>query len=79
MRIACRHFLDRLHLRGNGDCDAMSSHGHWQSWEFQDALGQLRGVVGIHVALIAEHFGLNVREGLRAILPAEATKEDFDA
>lgn len=79
MRIACRHFLDRLHLEGRADYDAMSSFGHWQSWEFQDALGQLRGVVGVHIALFAARFELAVREGLQAILPAEPTRDDLDA
>jgi hypothetical protein len=43
--------------------------GHWARWVFNDALGQLRGVFGVHVAQIAASNGLDVEEGLDRVLP----------
>lgn len=45
--------------------------GHYASWVFHSALGELRGVFGIHVAAIAAMHGLSVEDGLASILPAQ--------
>ena len=70
MRASCRKFLDTV----GADDDIVrygDHHGHWASWTFNGALGELRGVFGIHLAKIATMFGLDVEEDLAKILPAE--------
>lgn len=71
MRAACRKFFDDL----DGDHDYDRDFRYWprnfDSWVFLSALGELRGVFGIHVAQIAAKFGLNVEDQLARILPAE--------
>lgn len=52
MGTASRRFLDRINGHGD-DYDAMRTPGHWMSWEFLDALGQMRGIFGVHIAMIA--------------------------
>ncbi len=44
-------------------------HNHWASWVFNDALGQMRGVFGIYIAMIAAKYGLDVEGELASILP----------
>lgn len=69
MRAACRKFLSKV---GNGRSEILifGGHaGHWASWEFNGALGELRGVFGIHIARLAAHHGLDVEDDLAAILP----------
>lgn len=69
MRASCRKFLDTVGV----DDDIVKyghHHGHWAGWIFNGALGELRGVFGIHVARIATMFGLDVEEDLAKILPA---------
>lgn len=78
MRAACRKFLDDVQ-------EEKSRHGfiddpvrfRWSlgSWVFLSALGELRGVFGIHVALIAVRNGLDVEADLASILPAEFDEE----
>jgi hypothetical protein len=70
MRAACHKFLatveadDRLAVRFGFE------KGNYQSWVFLGALGELRGVFGVHVAAVAAMHGLDVEEGLASILPA---------
>ncbi|MBB4100472.1 DUF6650 family protein [Sphingomonas kyeonggiensis] len=73
---ACRRFLDRVGSDGD-DHKAMRSHGHYLSWEFLDALGQLRAIFGIHIALVAAEFDLEVRGELTNILPPEPKAGDW--
>ncbi|MCK6577380.1 MAG: hypothetical protein L6Q98_04670 [Anaerolineae bacterium] len=49
---------------------------HWASWLFNDALGQMRGVFGIHIAIIATRFGLDVEGELASILPGDEGNGD---
>lgn len=71
MRAACRKFLDTAGIDGRSDIVRFGAHrGHWASWEFNGALGELRGVFGVHVARIAAQHGLDVEDALAAILPA---------
>jgi hypothetical protein len=74
---ASRRFVDRMRRDGGHDYDAAASWGHWRSWEFQDALGQMRGIFGVHLAIIAARYDLTVRGGLQDILPAETRQDDF--
>jgi len=40
------------------------------------ALGELRGVFGVHVARLAAPYGLDVKGDLGTILPAPAEEDD---
>ena len=74
MRSACRKFLDTVNDR-NGDITHFGfQRAHWASWRFLPALGELRGVFGIHVAKIATAYGLDVEKEPASILP-EADEE----
>ena len=68
MRAACRKFLqvtgtDRRIIEFGGH------HGHYASWTFNGALGELRGVFGIHIAKVATAYGHDVEADLSRILP----------
>lgn len=81
LRTACRTFLDRLHI----DPTANEFEGVRQyrrggfggystgltDWVLNQAIGELRGVFGIHVALIVARYGIEVEEDLASILPAD--------
>lgn len=76
MRAACRKFLDTVGAGGRSEIVRFGAHrGHWASWEFNGALGELRGVIGVHVARIAAQHGLDVEDALAAILPAHEGAE----
>ena len=72
MRAACRKFLDLVqdNDRGRDIVRYGHHHGHWASWVFNGALGELRGVFGIHIAMLATEYGLDVEDELASILPA---------
>ncbi len=62
--------------RGRSAGDHVGTHpGHYASWVFQGALGEMRGVFGVHVAAIAAMYGLNVEPGLESILLANDTEK----
>jgi hypothetical protein len=46
---------------------------HYASWIFNGAIGELRGVFGIHIAAVAASHGLDVEGDLASILPAAVT------
>ncbi len=77
MRAACRKFLDNVY---EGD-DRRRIIGHRgfgsmpDNWIFNSALGELRGIIGIHVAALAAQHGLDVEGDLASILPAEDKPE----
>ncbi len=78
MAAASRRFLDRIGAEGPPDFEAMRSTGHYLSWEFQDALGQLRAIFGVHIAMIAARYDLEVHGHLRDVLPPEPADRDLD-
>jgi hypothetical protein len=68
MRASCRKFLDTV--GANDDVARFGHHnGHWASWTFNGAIGELRGVFGVHIAKIAVMHGISVEEKLATILP----------
>jgi len=75
MRTACRKFLERVGMDGREATLYANQHGHWASWTFYSALGELRGAFGIHLARVATQFKLDVEDNLASILPA---KDDDD-
>lgn len=69
MRAACRKFLAAIHA--DERIIQFGAHrGHYASWHFNGAVGELRGVFGIHLAQIAARFGLDIEDELATILPA---------
>jgi hypothetical protein len=77
MRAACRKFLERVGIDGREGIQNASGGGV-QSWTFGNALGELRGTFGVHVAKIAAQFRLDVEDKLASILPANADADTGD-
>jgi hypothetical protein len=75
MRAACRKFLDALPDRraARRHMDEWGTPG----WVFNQALGEPRGVFGVHVAQLAVRYGIDVPDPLVSILPLDAER-DFD-
>ena len=73
IRAACRKFTNSLggHTVGSRLILPPTSFGmeYMHDAGFNQALGELRGVVGIEVAKIAAAHGLDVEDGLASILP----------
>jgi hypothetical protein len=63
LRAACRKFLDTIQPRQRDIERYGFSQGHWASWMFLGALGEMRGVFGVHLAILAAKFGLSVEKG----------------
>ena len=69
MRAACRKFLNRVDGHEREIVPSANVPGHFASWVFMDALGQLRGTFGIHLAQLAAGYGLDVEDDLAQIIP----------
>jgi hypothetical protein len=72
MRAACRKFLSIVEGDNGRIMQHANSHGHYASWIFNSALGELRGVFGIYIAQIAASNGLDIEDDLAAIVPGRA-------
>jgi len=70
MRAACRKYLDAVGPEDGPVVRHGFSHGHYASWEFNQALGELRGVFGVYIAILAATHGLDVEKGLATIVPS---------
>jgi hypothetical protein len=79
LRSACRTFLDRLGPRAPEIIRFAAHVGHFASWTFGSALGQLRGEFGIHLAQIAAEYGLDVEDDLASIFPGPPDRGTDDA
>lgn len=71
LRAACRKFMDIVGARQDIILFGAEKN-HWASWEFNGALGELRGVFGIHIARLAAAYGFDVEDELASILPEVA-------
>jgi hypothetical protein len=85
MRAACRKFLRAVDQRSGGPigrefAEYNTDTGEYRPipWdpvpnmndvEFNQALGELRGVFGIHVGMLAAKYGFDVEDELASILP----------
>jgi hypothetical protein len=70
MRAACRKFLSTV-VDDDRDIVIFANRlGHYASWTFIGALGEMRGVFGMHIAKIAIQYGIDVEDDLASILPA---------
>ena len=79
MRAACRKFLENVDDEGGIVVRYGHHHGHWASWRFGGALGELRAVFGIQIAKMAAQNGLDVEDDLARILPAGDAEDDADS
>ena len=70
MRAASRKFLDTVNP-GQGKSHYVGYQSHFDDWVFNSALGELRGVFGVHIAQIAAQHGLDVEDDLASILPGQ--------
>jgi len=75
MRAACRKFLDLVDDK-IGARYGFGGRGLAHDWVFMSALGELRGVIGLHVAALAAQHGLDVEGDLAAILPEKPSTKD---
>jgi hypothetical protein len=69
MRAACRKFLDTVGPEDGPVVRHAFELGHYASWEFNQALGEMRGVFGIYIAILAATHGLDIEDGLAKIVP----------
>ncbi len=71
MAASCRAFLDQL--PGPHRAKRLGPMFGWdaQSWTFNQALGQLRGQIGIYVAQLARDYDLTIPQPLARILPPD--------
>jgi hypothetical protein len=69
MRAACRKFLSTVQSDDDRIIRFGSQQGHYASWVFISALGELRGVCGIHIGKLAAAYGLDVETELASIFP----------
>ena len=72
MRAACRKLLDTVQAGGDEIVTFANQPNHYASWIFMGALGELRGLFGIHLAKFASQYGLDGEDDFAAILPASA-------
>ena len=74
IRAACRKFMDSVGVADDRDrIHLPPTHfgmERMHDFQFNQSLGELRGVVGVEVLKIAAGFGLDVEDGLASILPA---------
>ncbi|HMS39876.1 MAG TPA: hypothetical protein PKE69_06595 [Pyrinomonadaceae bacterium] len=71
MRSAGRKFLDRVKESEHSGLDlSMPSFLPLGTTQFFGDLGMMRGIFGLHIALIAASYGLDVEDDLASILPA---------
>lgn len=70
MRAACRKFLATVEADDRRAVSFGAEQGHFASWIFNGAVGELRGVFGVHIARLAVSHGLDVERELASILPA---------
>jgi hypothetical protein len=71
MRASCRQFLATTDGLRDGPMGLQPGMWGTQGWMFNDALGEMRAVFGIHIAQLSSKFGIDIEDDLAVILPAE--------
>ncbi len=75
LRAACRKFLNTISEKQ--DIILYGAHrNHWASWEFNGAVGELRGVFGVHLARLAAQYGTEIEDELASILPGKLDEDE---
>jgi len=72
MLAACRKFLATVQGEDQRIIVFGAERGHYASWVFNGAVGELRGVFGVHIARLAASHGLDVEDDLASILPGRS-------
>jgi len=81
-RAACRRFLDRAQQEPDAPPRRRFPR-HWhdpydvESQAFFTALGEMRATFGVHLAILATQYGLDIEDGLASILPASDDDKMF--
>lgn len=72
LRASCRRFLDRTQAPGDDRRHFHRWHDPYDigSQTFFTALGELCGIFGVHLAVLAAQHGLDIEDELARILPA---------
>lgn len=76
MRAACRRFIESAGPYGRNFHHR--DYGYGQADLFSLALGDLRTSMGVHIAVLAYAFDLEVDEELSSILPPQPQDDDGD-
>lgn len=71
MRAACRKFLTTVQADEGRIIRFGAERVHYASWTFNGALGEMRGVFGVHIARLAAAYGVDVENELAVIIPGE--------
>jgi hypothetical protein len=50
--------------------------GHWASWTFYSALGEMRGIFGVHLARLIAQVKIDVEDKLASILPQKMSSNE---
>ena len=94
MRAACRKYLEEADGIGEDEHDPDEGGARRRMWGrrtafhsldplegmvFMSALGELRGVFGVHIARISSAYGIDVEDTLATILPANPDSEESEA
>ncbi len=73
MRAACRRFIESVGEQRGPELYIPTPsdilNGGVMSWTFNQSLGELRGVFGVHLAELAVRYGIDVPDELAVILP----------
>ncbi len=73
MRGACHKFLATVQADRGKKVEYPVLPGNYGNWIFDTALGELRGVMGVHVAHLAARYSIDVPDALAGILPGRDT------
>lgn len=77
MRAACRRFLDQTAVAVEHG-EVQQHLGGTPQWIFNQSLGELRALIGMYIAVLADRFKLDVEDGLAAALPPAPRDDDAD-
>lgn len=72
MRASCRKFVDTLGIEADRTHLYRTDFGvaALHDFVFNQALGELRGVFGLHIAQLSVRYGIDIEEPLSGIVPA---------
>ncbi len=75
MRAACREFLSRVVQDERYVINGFEP-GHYASWVFLPALGELRARIGVQIAIVSTAYGIDVEDQIIPILPPNVEEEE---
>jgi len=77
MRATCRKFFHQAGPLDNPVLRHALIECSFEGWELNQALGELRGVFGIYIAVLAANHGLDVQERIAWIIPPKDRSGKF--